>query len=71
MAVGQGLMAGKRGLILGVANNRSIAYGIAKSCADNGAELALTYYYRRGIMTARPGAIEAVHARLVRVLTHG
>jgi enoyl-[acyl-carrier protein] reductase I len=36
-------MAGKRGLILGVANNRSIAWGIAKACADHGAELALTY----------------------------
>jgi enoyl-[acyl-carrier protein] reductase I len=43
MAGGQGLMAGKRGLILGVANNRSIAWGIAKACADQGAELALTY----------------------------
>ncbi|QKD04861.1 enoyl-ACP reductase FabI [Mesorhizobium loti] len=43
MAGGQGLMAGKRGLILGVANNRSIAYGIAKSCVDHGAEIALTY----------------------------
>ena len=43
MAVGNGLMAGKRGLILGVANNRSIAWGIAKACADQGAELALTY----------------------------
>ena len=43
MAGGQGLMAGKRGLILGVANNRSIAYGIAKACVDNGAEIALTY----------------------------
>jgi enoyl-[acyl-carrier protein] reductase I len=43
MAGGQGLMAGKRGLILGVANNRSIAWGIAKACADHGAELALTY----------------------------
>jgi enoyl-[acyl-carrier protein] reductase I len=40
---GQGLMAGKRGLIMGVANNRSIAYGIAKACADQGAEIALTY----------------------------
>jgi enoyl-[acyl-carrier protein] reductase I len=38
-----GLMAGKRGLILGVANNRSIAWGIAKACADHGAELALTW----------------------------
>ena len=43
MAGGQGLMAGKRGLILGVANNRSIAWGIAKACADQGAEIALTY----------------------------
>ncbi|MBN9254285.1 MULTISPECIES: enoyl-ACP reductase FabI [unclassified Mesorhizobium] len=43
MAGGQGLMAGKRGLILGVANNRSIAFGIAKACADHGAEIALTY----------------------------
>lgn len=43
MANGSGLMAGKRGLILGVANNRSIAWGIAKACADQGAELALTY----------------------------
>ena len=37
------LMAGKRGLIMGVANNRSIAWGIAKAAADQGAELALTY----------------------------
>jgi enoyl-[acyl-carrier protein] reductase I len=36
-------MAGKRGLVMGVANNRSIAWGIAKSCADAGAQLALTY----------------------------
>jgi enoyl-[acyl-carrier protein] reductase I len=43
MAVGNGLMEGKRGLILGVANNRSIAWGIAKACAGQGAELALTY----------------------------
>jgi enoyl-[acyl-carrier protein] reductase I len=43
MATGQGLMAGKRGLVLGVANNRSIAWGIAKACADQGAELSLTY----------------------------
>ncbi len=37
------LMAGKRGLVLGVANNRSIAWGIAKACHENGAEIALTY----------------------------
>ncbi|HBQ32344.1 MAG TPA: NADH-specific enoyl-ACP reductase, partial [Ochrobactrum anthropi] len=34
---------GKRGLILGVANNRSIAWGIAKAARDAGAELAFTY----------------------------
>jgi enoyl-[acyl-carrier protein] reductase I len=38
-----GLMRGKRGLIFGIANNRSLAYGIAKACADAGAQLALTY----------------------------
>ncbi len=36
-------MQGKRGLIMGVANNRSIAWGIAKALADNGAQLAFTY----------------------------
>ena len=36
-------MAGKRGLILGVANNRSIAWGIAQAVTAQGARLALTY----------------------------
>ena len=36
-------MNGKRGLIMGVANERSIAWGIAKAMADAGAELAFTY----------------------------
>ena len=36
-------MAGKRGVIMGVANNRSIAWGIAKACHDAGAEVALTW----------------------------
>ncbi len=36
-------MAGKRGLIMGVANDRSIAWAIAKACAEAGAELAFTY----------------------------
>jgi enoyl-[acyl-carrier protein] reductase I len=43
MSENKGIMAGKRGLIMGVANNRSIAWGIAKSCAQHGAELAFTY----------------------------
>ena len=38
-----GILAGKRGLIMGVANNRSIAWGIAKAARNHGAELALTY----------------------------
>ncbi len=43
MSESGGLMAGKRGLVMGVANDRSIAWGIAKACADHGAELAFTY----------------------------
>jgi len=43
MAHVQGLMSGKRGLVMGVANNRSIAWGIAKAAAAHGAELAFTW----------------------------
>jgi enoyl-[acyl-carrier protein] reductase I len=39
----KGLMAGKKGLVLGLANNRSIAWGIAKAAAAHGAEIALTW----------------------------
>jgi enoyl-[acyl-carrier protein] reductase I len=37
------ILKGKRGLIMGLANNKSIAWGIAKSAHDHGAELAFTY----------------------------
>ncbi|WP_420549367.1 enoyl-ACP reductase FabI [Curvivirga sp.] len=37
------LMAGKRGLILGLANDKSIAWGISKALAEHGAEIAFTY----------------------------
>ncbi|MDA0781599.1 MAG: enoyl-ACP reductase FabI [Rickettsiales bacterium] len=37
------LMEGKRGLIMGVANNKSLAWGISKACGDQGAKLAFTY----------------------------
>ncbi len=37
------IMKGKKGLIIGVANNRSIAYGIAKACKNQGADVLLTY----------------------------
>ncbi len=43
MSNSAGLMAGKKGLIMGVANNRSIAWQIAKAASDQGAELAFTY----------------------------
>ena len=43
MTQNQKLMAGKRGLIMGVANDRSIAWGIAKAVSDQGAELAFTF----------------------------
>src|SRR5215217_3700688 len=39
----EGLMAGRRGLILGVANDHSIAWGIARMLSAHGAELAFTY----------------------------
>src|SRR5712672_3747700 len=43
MSQSSGLMQGKRGVILGVANSRSIAWGIAKACHAAGAEIALTW----------------------------
>jgi enoyl-[acyl-carrier protein] reductase I len=43
MPESSGLMRGKRGLVLGVANQRSLAWGIAKACHAHGAELAFTY----------------------------
>jgi enoyl-[acyl-carrier protein] reductase I len=43
MDASAGLMAGKRGLVLGVANDRSLAYGIARAARQQGAELACTY----------------------------
>ena len=43
MEVKTNLLKGKKGLIMGVANNRSIAWGIAKACSNNGADIILTY----------------------------
>ena len=42
-AMSSNILAGKRGLVMGVANNRSIAWGIAKAARAAGAELAFTY----------------------------
>jgi len=43
MSVASSLMAGKKGLIMGVANDRSLAWGIARTVAAHGAEIAFTY----------------------------
>src|SRR5271166_6448360 len=43
MGDGKGLMAGRRGLVMGVANDHSIAWGIARTLASQGAEIAFTY----------------------------
>ena len=43
MAEASGLMRGKRGLVFGVANSRSLAWGIARACRAQGADVGLTY----------------------------
>ena len=58
------LMKGKRGLIMGVANNRSIAWGIAQACAAQGAELAFTYQGEALEKRVRPLAA-SVHSKHV------
>ncbi len=58
------LMAGKRGLVMGVANSRSIAWGISEACARHGAELAFTYQGEALEKRVRPLA-ESVGAKLV------
>ena len=52
------LMTGKRGLVMGVANDRSIAWGIAKACAAQGAELAFTFQGEALEKRVRPLAAE-------------
>jgi enoyl-[acyl-carrier protein] reductase I len=58
-------MNGKRGLIMGLANDKSIAWGIAKACADAGAELAFSYQgeqFKKRVepLAARIGATEVI-----------
>ncbi|MBK1669617.1 enoyl-[acyl-carrier-protein] reductase [Rhodovibrio sodomensis] len=64
MAEEQGLMQGKRGLIMGVANNRSIAWGIAKAAHDAGARLGFTYQNDALLKRIRPLA-EQVDAEIL------
>jgi enoyl-[acyl-carrier protein] reductase I len=58
------LMEGKRGLIMGVANDRSIAWGIASVCAAHGAELAFTYQGDALLKRVQPLA-ESVGAKMI------
>jgi enoyl-[acyl-carrier protein] reductase I len=58
------LMAGKKGLIMGIANERSLAWGIAKAVATHGAELAVTYQGEVMEKRVRPLA-EQLRATLV------
>ncbi|WP_413206067.1 enoyl-ACP reductase FabI [Rhodospirillum sp. A1_3_36] len=48
------LLAGKKGLVLGLANDRSIAWGIAKAASDAGAEIAFTYQGEPLLKRVRP-----------------
>jgi len=57
-------MAGRRGLIMGVANDRSLAWGIASACAAQGAELAFTFQGDAMAKRVKPLA-ESVGASLV------
>lgn len=60
------LMAGKRGLVMGVANERSIAWGIARVLAGQGAKLAFTYqgdsFGRRAVPLAESVGAEIIHS---------
>ncbi len=59
-----GLMAGKRGLIMGLANDKSLAWGIAKKLSDAGAELAFSYQGAAMEKRVRPLAEQLGVARL-------
>lgn len=58
------LMAGKRGLILGVANSHSIAWGIAQALAKHGAELAFTYQSEAFVKRVKPLA-ESLNSSII------
>ncbi len=64
MSATGGLLAGRRGLIMGVANDKSIAWGIAQAAADQGAELAFTYQNESFGRRVRPLA-ESVGSELL------
>ena len=55
------LMAGKRGLVMGIANDHSLAYGIARAVAGQGASLAVTYQGEAFGKRVKPLADDARH----------
>lgn len=59
-----GILSGRRGLVMGVANERSIAWGIARQAAEQGAELAFTYQGDALEKRVRPLA-ESVDAKII------
>ena len=59
-----GSLSGRRGLVMGVANDRSIAWGIARQAAEHGADLAFTYQGEALEKRVRPLA-ESVNATLI------
>ena len=74
MAETGGLLAGKRGLVFGLANSHSIAWGIAKACAREGASLAFTYQgdqlkKRVEPLAAELGAVVAGHCDVTDLAT--
>ncbi|MBW4330077.1 enoyl-ACP reductase FabI [Stakelama sp. CBK3Z-3] len=60
-----GLMQGKRGLIMGLANDKSLAWGIARQLAEQGAELAFTYQGEALAKRVRPLAEQLGSDRLI------
>ena len=53
------MLKNKKGIIFGIANDHSIAWGIAKVCADQGAELAFSYQGEQLLKRVKPLAKEA------------
>ena len=60
-----GLMQGKRGLVMGLANDKSLAWGIAKKLSEHGAELAFSYQGEMMEKRVRPLAEQLGAARLI------
>ena len=60
-----GIMEGKRGLIMGLANDKSIAWGIAKAVAAEGAELAFSYQGDALLKRVKPLAAEQLGSDIV------